>query len=187
MPSSRHYQPYYCEENAWWLTRELSQEQPTSKVFAVFISNAERACLLAHQRAGGEGGLVVWDYHVMVLTLPLQGGALAWDLDTTLGFPVDAVRYVEATFAAAARRNRWLPRFRIVPAQRFLATFSTDRGHMRTEEGGWQRPPPPWDAPAVPGVGSNLNDFVDMERPFEGQVWELGPLLEWVRESAPRR
>ena len=80
---------------------------------------------------------------------------------------------------ALARVQR---RFRLVEAERFLATFSTDRSHMRSEEG-WIALPPSWDPPQAHVGAMNLFDFVDMESGFEGEVLSLAELRE--RETAP--
>lgn len=39
--------------------------------------------------------------------------------------------------------------YRVVPAELFLAHFTSDRSHMRDASGGWLQPPPPW--PCIEG------------------------------------
>jgi hypothetical protein len=121
------------------------------------------------QRAGSP---VVWDYHVVALTSSVEGWQV-WDLDSTLGMPVPASTWLDATFAGSeGLLPQFRPWFRVVPRDELLATFASDRAHMRDPEGGWQQPPPPW-----PPIGaereSNLFRFVDMEAPFVGEVLDL--------------
>ena len=77
----------YCEENCYHLARRLMAAssalgQP-ARVLVVFISNAPKQVPLWRQRASRDtehGSLVVWDYHVLCLSLgPHQ--PLVWDLD----------------------------------------------------------------------------------------------------------
>ena len=168
------YHPYYCEENARWLCADSALGAGERRV--VFISNETRSVLLAHQRAGGGDGRVVWDYHVICLAADPGGGWQVWDLDTTLGMPVGAALYLSQTFSRRAPPEL-RPRFRVIDAARFRETFSTDRSHMRIESGGYQQPPPPWDPPRVEGVSTNLMRFLEMEGVFEGELMDLDDLV----------
>lgn len=175
-PAKLKYQPYYCEENAWWLCHD--------EVFAgtrravAFISNPDRTCCLCHQRAGGEAGIVAWDYHVVFL---VQDGDAwwVWDPDTQLGVPTAAGDYLRKTFAVVDHvPPEYAPRFRVVEAERFIATFSTDRSHMRGPDGQWLHTPPPWNPPrAAVAEPMNLMRFVDMGEAFEGEVFDLTAML----------
>jgi len=143
----------------------------------VFISNPQRHCLLGCQRAGDARGEVVWDYHVVVWVAS-DGGWRVWDPDTTLGMPVRAERYLTATFSASARAPELAPLFRVVEAERFLATFATDRSHMLAADGSWLHPPPPWPPPRAASAEAltNLWRFLDMELPFDGEVLDLSQM-----------
>ena len=96
------YTPYFCEENSYKLCEQLVQRP--FDVYVAFISNRNRqvgsrpadpcfyaacdslcTCLqipLWRQRASRQpSGLVVWDYHVLVLQRT-GTDCLVWDLDT---------------------------------------------------------------------------------------------------------
>ncbi len=162
---SFRYQARYCEENVWHLCQEpmFANRDP----HAVIVSNAQRGVPVWHQRAGVEGEPVVWDYHVVLLARALAAWEV-WDLDTTLGLPVAAAEYADRALAAGKLAQPWVQWCRVVAAERFVATFTSDRSHMRTPEGEWLAPPPPWD-PIGNGV-SNLWDFVDMNSQVAGTV-----------------
>ena len=48
------------------------------------------------------------------------------------------------------------PRFRLIAVSEYREHFSSDRSHMRTDEGGWRHPPPPWPALERPEAPSFL-------------------------------
>ncbi|MCB1652822.1 MAG: hypothetical protein KDI41_02380 [Pseudomonadales bacterium] len=167
---------FYCEENVHRLLgRPELAELPR---WVVFISNVKNSCALWQQRAAGAGRWVIWDYHVVVMARH-DDGIRVYDLDSRLTFPTPLAAYVTGTFPFATRMPVELsPRFRVVPADRFLATFSSDRSHMRTPDGGYTYPPPPWPPIQVEGLPpSTLARFVDMNTPFEGEVMDLEGLL----------
>lgn len=171
------YTPYYCEENIWWLCQDPRLAGARREV--VFISNAQRACALFHQRAAAApDGPVLWDYHV-VLAVEGERGFEVWDLDCTLGAPLAAVAWLEATFGPVVALPALVhPRFRVVDAETYVASFSSDREHMRSPEGGWHAPPPEW--PRVLRGEPNLDRFIDLERPFLGEVLDLpGLCARW--------
>lgn len=127
-----------------------------------------------NQRAAGRPGrALVWDYHVVVLARdPWE----IWDLDTFLGCPVPAAEYLLHTFHPTLPAE-YAPRFRLVEADTFAAAFASDRSHMRTLDGRWQKPPPPWPPIGAPERESNLLRFVDVEAPFLGEVLDLRQLF----------
>lgn len=170
------YQPFYCEENAWWLCQH--ERLQGLERWVVFISNQQRACPLLQQRAVPPGEIVLWDYHVIVMSrADSSSKALVWDLDSRLHFPVDCSLYLDVTFAGVDRLPaRFAPKFRVVPAPTFIATFSTDRSHMRDSEGNWLQPPPPWNPPQAVGVATHLSDFIDMQAAGVGTVATLQEL-----------
>lgn len=155
---SVRYQPFYCEENAWWLCHDAPSDAEV-----VFISNAHKHCVLFQQRIAPPGEAAVWDYHVIAVI----AGAV-WDPDTRLGMPVPTLRYLDETFPVVAD-----VRFRVVPRDELLVSFSTDRSHMRRRDGAYLQPPPPWDPPAAPGQHMNLMRFIDMDDAIAGEVLEL--------------
>ena len=171
------YAANYCEENVWQLSRApvLSGRRRG----ALFISNRDRHCPLWAQRAATQPDQpVVWDYHVVLLTL---GPAQIFDLDSTLPFPCDARDYLRATFPlAGALPEPFAPRFRFVPAEVLDGSFASDRSHMRATDGSWRSPPPPWPAIATAAATMTLPAFVDMTSEGPGirlDLTSLGALL----------
>ncbi len=47
-------------------------------------------------------------------------------------------------------------KFRVIPAEVFLATFASDRSHMKNEDGSWMQPPPSYPCIATQGTVSIL-------------------------------
>jgi hypothetical protein len=164
------YQPFYCEENVWWLCKDGGGQ-------AVFISNQSRQCLMFHQRAAPPGELVVWDYHV----IQIVDGCVN-DLDTRLGISVPVADYTAATFPKLpAELSHLAPSFRVVEASEFLERFTTTRSHMRGDTGAWLQAPPPWDPPRVDDQEHNLSRFIDMSDNIAGAVVDLAGLLQSSR------
>jgi hypothetical protein len=160
--SALPYQPFWCEENVWHLVVRDDLGEGDRSV--VFVSNAGRQVALWEQKASREpDGLVVWDYHVV-----LRVGGMLWDLDTRLPCPLPARAWVDATFRPVA--PEYAPRFRVIEAAVFRDAFASDRRHMKDEHGQWRAPPPPW--PAI-GDGHTLPEFIDVARPFLGDVVDL--------------
>lgn len=162
------YQPFYCEENVWWLARDEARFGGRLR-WGVFICNATRQCALWAQRLARPGRPVLWDYHVVLAV----GGATCdvWDLDSRLGAPVPLSTWLAATFLPLAPGSEHLaPRFRVVEAGELVARFSSDRSHMRDARGAFLQPPPPWPPPVLPGQGSNLARFLDPADPIAGVV-----------------
>lgn len=160
------YQPFYCEENVWWLLRDRGDGS------AIFISNEARAVAVWQQRVAPPDRPVVWDYHAVALA---EG--LVFDLDSRLGVPVSLEDYLAASFLPLApQAAHFAPRFRVVPAAELFARFTTDRSHMRDPGGGWQKPPPPWPPPTAPGEAMNLMRFVDPSDPIAGEIFDLDGL-----------
>merc|ERR1719347_336513 len=137
-PASKcSYAACYCEENVYKLCETLSANFPTevAKCYAVFVSNRKRVVPLWKQKAGkDEEKLVIWDYHVIFLYQP-EEKTLVFDLDSELPFPTYFHKYVTETFRTDAILNPEYHRLlRVVPANTFLETFSSDRRHMKKED-----------------------------------------------------
>ncbi|TVQ84434.1 MAG: hypothetical protein EA400_17515 [Chromatiaceae bacterium] len=148
------YQPYYCEENAWWLCAEPALGPGPRQV--IFVRNEFGHCPFEQQRAAAPGALLWWDYHCVVL----DGVGRIWDLDSRLPLPLPLGDWLAASFPFIRQLERPLrPRFRLVPASEFQRDFASDRSHMRAADGTLRQPPPPW--PAL-GVGMNLPNYLDL-------------------------
>ncbi|KAI0328116.1 hypothetical protein GY45DRAFT_1255775 [Cubamyces sp. BRFM 1775] len=132
------YTSCYCEENIYLLAQtftRLSESNATDRrgpwpwqIYVVFISNGGKTVALWNQKAARDAGVVVWDYHVVLVLLPQPvrrhalrpratapsphahngGAAEAWvyDFDTTL-VPVPCLwrDYIAGTFPYAFDRR----------------------------------------------------------------------------------
>lgn len=176
------YQPYYCEENIWHLCQ--SPRPGRGQRWVVFISNPGRRCLLLDQRAGGEHGEVLWDYHVVLLVEPAPGRCDVWDLDSRGGAPRPLARWLSTTFGhVGSTPTAYDPMFRVIDAARFVESFASDRRHMR-DGAGWRAPPPPW--PPI-GVGFTLWDHVSMTpSDAPGEIADLAALRARFVGRQPR-
>jgi len=169
------YTPFYCEENAWHLCQSDALGDGVAR-WVLFISNDHHTCALWHQRAAAPRAPIVWDYHVVVLS---DDGDCwrVWDLDTRLELPMEAGAWLAWTFWGTAHvPAEFAPRFRMVPAAAFVAAFSSDRSHMRSPDGGWQHPPPPWPPILAPQRPMNLDAFKDTRSVFLGELHDLDSL-----------
>ncbi len=164
------YAPFYCEENVFWLAQEARLAATRREV--VFVSNEARSVALFGQRAAQrEGEPVVWDYHA-VLAVYRPSGVEVEDLDCVRGPSLPARDWLEASFGPArGMQARFAPRFRVIDAEEYVASFSSDRAHMRAPDGSWLAPPPAW-APFVRGPSSLLR-VADVAAPFAGEALGL--------------
>lgn len=166
---AQRHQPFFCEENVWQL---LAGDALPSPAAALFISNATHTVAMWGQRAARLDP-IVWDYHVVAL---LPRHELVVDLDdrTTIARPV------RAWLAHAFRSDQpdLQPRFRCVERALFLATFRSDRSHMRDQQGRPLQPFPSWPAVGDPAATHNLHRFFDLSDPIAGRVVDAQGLLE---------
>ena len=180
------YQAYYCEENAWFVASD--DRLSDLERWLVFVTNRGRTCLMWGQRAG-QGGPVVWDYHVFVVARR-EGRLEVFDLDTTLGFPVSLDRYIAGAFPEPDRwTEAFQPMFRVVASDDALPRFASDRRHMRDPTGGWSAPPPAW--PPIQGRGQphDLDHWLDLDldESGRGRVVSLNGLWDAFANSAADR
>jgi hypothetical protein len=165
------YHPFYCEENVFHLCGHAILAGRARH--AVVIGGACEGFVMWHQRAArARGAPLFWDYHVIVLA---EDPWEVWDLDTTLGMPLDASQYLLQSFRAGLPPEL-APLFRVVPADVFVATLASDRSHMRRPDGRFERPPPPWPTVSPEERGSNVRRFADMADPFVGEILSLGEM-----------
>lgn len=153
------YAPFYCEENIWHLANDRHIQG------VAFISNPRRQVACFAQGRSKTGEVMVWDYHVIGFGIDSATATLSvWDPDSTLPCPCPALRYLAATFPKLpAKFEHVAPWFRMCTAAQFVATFTSDRRHMRNPNGSWQQPPPPWPCIEIAGQPAHsLDAFVDM-------------------------
>lgn len=178
------YQPFYCEENAWWLAR--APELAVLERWIGFISNPERKVAMWAQRAAPPGAPTVWDYHVIVLAGACGGPLQVWDLDHRPGTPVSATDWIAASFPVRLPPT-FSPRFRLVPHAEVLQGFASDRRHMRDGIGTWLAPPPPW-APiraSDDGPAHTLERFLTSDGAGPGIVMDLNEFGAWIAGGTP--
>lgn len=157
----QRHQPYFCEENVWWLLADAGLPAPAC---AVFVTNERRSVAMWGQRAAVRDP-IVWDYHVVAL-LPASGTIV--DLDDRARVARPVTEWLAHAFRAD--EAHLLPRFRVVPGPEFLAVFSSDRSHMLDAAARPLQPLPPWPAPYAPARGMNLPRFLDLADPIAGVV-----------------
>ena len=166
------YQSFWCEENIWQLLQHPAAAADDRLVLVMTGAEAPVACW--KQKAGNDTDPVLWDYHVVLATR--ADGWRVWDLDSRLGFPVDAQTWMQTTFPYPERVPvRFRPRFAAIPADDYLRRFGSDRAHMRDLDGNWQQPPPPWTA--IDGKGLRLADVIQQAK----QGLDLAALRDRLR------
>ena len=181
------HHPFYCEENIWHLCQTFPSQTPRPLV--LFISNPGRTVLFCNQRAGDERGIVVWDYHVVLLASGTEWQV--WDLDAKGGYPQACSTYLAQAFphlwestsrsSPPTMTGDWnvpttfAPSFRVVPAETYSRMFASDRRHMRDGNHQWTQSPPPW--PCI-GQGHTLDEFIDVERRTHGEVLDFEGFFE---------
>ncbi len=171
------YTASFCEENIWHLAQHTELAALDRRV--VIITNPTRSCAVwAQQLAPSPEEPVVWDYHVLLL-VEMDGKHWVLDLDTTLPFPCAFEDYVGASFRDIPPPfTAW---FRVVEADLYCREFSSKRLHMRTEDGSWLAPPPPW--PMILGAGAlDLETALDLDR-GPGEVMNLHAFLRMYRAA----
>lgn len=168
------YAPYFCEENIY----RLANSADVPEGWVVFIYSSSGACPVWNQRAAGEGRSVFWDYHVVY-----AGDGRVWDLDSVYGPDLDVDDWIAASFPLQNELPpEYRPIFRMVERADFLARFSSDRSHMRSQDA-WIQPPPEWPPIFDDDHGMNLDEF---RKPGPGPGVEVrsADFVEVVRASA---
>lgn len=160
-----HYTKYFCEENVWMMVKRIQDKSPEKLKLChpVFISNDYAHIPLWRQSASSEeDGLVVWDYHVIMVYCD-EEESWVYDYDSQLPFPTKFKEYCEETFKTDELLKPIYHRlFRVLSAESYLKYFSSDRRHMKNDDGTWKKPPP-----SYPIINSdkehNLESFISMK------------------------
>lgn len=159
------YISHYCEENIYKLISKLGCDKAIlENLYVIFLSSKSKRTYIWHQRMSEcDFTPCIWDYHV-VLLLKKPCAAEIFDLDSTLDFPVDAVKYLdESCRTHSSMRKDDYPIFRIIRAENYLDHFASDRSHMK-HGSSWLAPPPDW--PPIVGrlvdCTHNLESYVNV-------------------------
>ncbi|KAL3219563.1 hypothetical protein MRX96_030321 [Rhipicephalus microplus] len=85
-------------------------------------------------------------------------------MDTTLNFPEEFDVYVREAFRPHAAINpEFVQMFRVISAAEFLDKFASDRSRMRTSDGSWLKPPPPYPCIQTNSCDNNIDDFISVD------------------------
>lgn len=175
------YTPLFCEENIWWLARDMvDRGVAVGNLEVLLFSNPAQSVLMLNQQAAPPGRPVAWDYHV-VLRAVLGDRLAVLDFDTRLGFPFGYRDYLARSFPQQVLLpedyRAWV---RAVPAADFLQRFASDRSHMRGRVPGAAFPGYPAIAPAAGAPRTTLAQYRDIRTtgPGTGRVMPLQLLLQ---------
>lgn len=180
------YTACYCEENVWKLCDLTRACQPEllPHCFVAFVSNRRQAVPIWCQKSSSRAdGMSVWDYHVIFLYSPPPSRlrpCLIYDLDTTLHFPEEFDTYVREAFRPHVAINpEFVQMFRVVGAAEFLDKFASDRSRMRSSDGSWLKPPPPYPCIRTNSCDNNIDDFISVDEAVGiGKVYTLAQFVQ---------
>uniref|UniRef100_A0A914UX82 Protein N-terminal glutamine amidohydrolase n=1 Tax=Plectus sambesii TaxID=2011161 RepID=A0A914UX82_9BILA len=88
---------------------------------------------------------------------------MIYDLDTTLDFPCDFCTYVTDAIRKLELKEQYQRYFRVIPAEKYLLEFSSDRRHMRRPDGTWMVEQPSWPCIFASSTGHNIEQFWSMD------------------------
>jgi hypothetical protein len=163
------YKPFYCEENVWHLASARGLARRRCRV--AILSNQQDGVAMWGQRAAAEEGQpIVWDYHVVLLADSDDGWEVL-DLDCRRGWPLTVEAWLQASFPFGDEvPPKFLPAVRLMEAGAYRETLSSDRSHMRDDDGEWIKEPPEWPPILDRERGMNLPELIDMSRDAPGEV-----------------
>ncbi|WP_372371428.1 hypothetical protein [Candidatus Uabimicrobium sp. HlEnr_7] len=163
------YQPFFCEENIWWLGKSLQVKGLSlEKQYALFFSNDKQQIPLFFQDQGE--GLVVWDYHVVLYYK--DEISMIFDFNTLLPFPCNAQHYCAYTFPKKLPKEHQIYT-RQIPMKDYHQKFYSDRSHMLDKNQKPLQPFPNW--PAITGKKPHytLDEYVDFKQQKISKVLPL--------------
>ncbi|CAD5116664.1 unnamed protein product [Dimorphilus gyrociliatus] len=158
------YTPCFCEENVWNICDYLRRKFSAlfHKCVVVFISNENNSVPIWKQKAN-HSGLVIWDYHVLVVIL-FGNEYYVYDLDSLLDFPSTLKEYFEKAIGSEKSiKADYRRKFRVISAKCYLEHFASDRTHMLKEDGTYFSPPPKYPCISTPHSKNNLDIYRSMK------------------------
>ncbi|XP_025413079.1 protein N-terminal glutamine amidohydrolase isoform X2 [Sipha flava] len=171
------YTTTHGEENIWHLAKSILESNKSVKdlkCYVVALSNSNKCVHLWKQTMKENDyrdGLIFWDYHVFCV-VKHKNQTWVFDMDSKLPFPVSFAQYdKEAVRHDFPDIKRY---FKIIDAQTYIDTFSSDRNHM-LKGGVWLSPPPTYPPILNKEKQSNLENIISMEDPLDkfGEVLNL--------------
>ena len=122
---------------------------------------------------------VIWDYHVILIYNNTDNdnddSTIVFDYDTILPFPCSFDDYQENVLRRYDYINRkYDSKFRVIMAEEYLRTFSSDRSRMKDSNGQFLQPPPDYPCIQTSTESNNLNGFISMEM----QTFSIGQVMD---------
>ncbi|KAM3138398.1 Protein N-terminal glutamine amidohydrolase [Paramecium bursaria] len=126
---------------------------------------------MLQQKLGDKNGLVIWDYHVILIQKQTQKidnhihtKSYVFDYDTVLPWGMQFDDYFKLSHAFKKPNDTLKSWFHLIDTEVFIKNFASDRSHMKIN-GKFSHPPP--DYPPIKGEQAakdhNLFDFLDIE------------------------
>jgi hypothetical protein len=162
------YASCFCEENIYHLAKLLLENDPQSTIYVVIISNPDGRVPLWHNKTRispeNPDGLVIWDYHVILVHRPLPGCLYnVYDFDSDVPWPCSLAEYAQQVLGIDELLPPSLQRlYRLISGLAYVRDFSSDRSHMLAEDGiSYRMPVPAW--PCIGHGTSSLPALFQME------------------------
>ncbi|CAK8698011.1 protein N-terminal glutamine amidohydrolase-like [Clavelina lepadiformis] len=180
------YTKCYCEENVWMLCNHVLKNHKNllQQFYVIFVSNENKAVPLWAQKSRTDiTKPVIWDYHALLLFVEgseYEGEhAYILDLDSVLPFPTKLSIYCQEAFRPdILLKTEFKQYLKLIPADTYLKTFSSDRSHMKKAEGDWFFPPPSYECIFTEQSTMNLNEFMDMSQSLYGTVYSVKDFMK---------
>lgn len=178
------YSANFCEENMWHLCKNPELADFSKKV--LIVSNSNRNCPFRFQKSINGDEIVWWNYHV-ILWATDQESNFIYDFDSTLPVPISGREYFEKSFE---RNESWLesdlPCFKAIESEDYLASFFSDRSHMKDADDNWISSPPKWPLIGIDG-GLTLPALLDFTPSSQERIYPLEEMSALIEAFDQRR
>eukprot|EP00211_Chloroparvula_japonica_P016543 CAMPEP_0119122850 /NCGR_PEP_ID=MMETSP1310-20130426/2985_1 /TAXON_ID=464262 /ORGANISM="Genus nov. species nov., Strain RCC2339" /LENGTH=210 /DNA_ID=CAMNT_0007112573 /DNA_START=44 /DNA_END=672 /DNA_ORIENTATION=+ len=176
------YTSCYCEENIWKLCESIEKlgtlDMQRDVAVAIISNHGQTVPFWGHN---APDDVVVWDYHVVALLRGpsrLDSRSSAWyvyDYDVKdESCPMVLAEYARKVLKkdSLVLKKEYRRNYFLLTGASFLRNFSSDRSHMRNEDGSWMAPPPTY--PPImarnPEASLSLMRILDTFRHGEAEV-----------------